>query len=205
MIHEINHIISFLFYVNIIDKYDNIIISDKAYKTILITDKHLKNIQSEFIKKYNDDEYNIKDNYDDLGEIIKILFYGLPLNEYKLFSSIFYLSKQTYKEIVDISIFRNQFCELFKFEKKFSQETISNLFNNKMNYDTKISEINEDFVLNLLKKNILIKNYSKFVLILMKIANFKYSDYEKYGKISQGYEISNFSYIAQTNQYDKLK
>ena len=118
MIHEINHIISFLFYVNIIDKYDNINVSDKAYETILITDKDLNNIQNEFIKKYNDDEYNIKDNYDDLGEIIKILFYGLPLNEHKLFSSIFYLSNQTYKKIVDISIFRNQFCELFKFKKK---------------------------------------------------------------------------------------
>lgn len=174
IIHEITHMLSLVLYLNIINLYNRDILSNDDVESKNINSGELIVIQEDFSKKYNLIFSNKKKNLNDFGQIIEISFYGIALNEYRLYSSLFYLKRETYNNIKEIKIFRNKFCQFFVSQKNFAKNDFINLIGNENNnIDNESKEI-----LDLFRNNTLIKQLYKIYPDYSEISNFSYFDSE---------------------------
>ena len=199
LIHEITHNISYTLYANIINIYGFNSIQNKNYDNILIENDELQKIQSNFIEKYKSLKYISIEKFDDFADVIEISFFGIILNEYRLYSGIYFLTGETYKN-ENINLFREKFCFLFENKSTFSKKEIIDLFNNKNKEKVEINEI-----LKLIKNNHLIKRLLEIFPKFDGIMNYyHYEDGKTRGSV-KSYGISNYSFYCQRNRKDKLK
>jgi len=196
LIHEITHNISYTLFANIINIYGFNSLQNKNYDNILIENDELQKIQSNFIDKYKSLKYSSIQKFDDLADVIEISFYGIILNEYKLFSGIYFLYGETFKN-ENINSFREKFCLLFENKSKFSKNEIIDIFNNE--------NVGNNEILKLIKNNNLIKRLLELFPKFDEIMNYYYYEPGKTRGSGKSYGISNYSFYSQRNRKDKLK
>ena len=199
LFHEITHIISYTLYANIINIHGFNSLQRQSYDTIEDENEELKKIQDNFINKYKSVNYSSIENFADFGDVIEVTFYGIFLNEYRLYSGIYFLSEETYRN-GNINSFREKFCSLFENKSIFSKNEIIDLFVNKNEKNVKTNEI-----LALIKNNDLIKSLLRLFPEIDEIMNYYHYESGKARGSGKGYGISNYSFYSKRNKKDKLK
>ena len=146
LIHEFTYNIALLLAANL---------DEEEFETIIIkNDKDLINLQTEYSKKYKQNNI-IYDKFYDLGDLIEVEIYGVRQRKFKTFSGLFCLDYNSYNNNVHDD-FRKVYVELYNCDsikddkneifKKLMNSEIANLLEK---YFSIISPIkNESFIMN---------------------------------------------------------
>ena len=172
LIHEFTHNIALLLAANL---------NEEEFETIIIEDdKDLINLQTEYSKKYKQNN-SIYDKFDDFGDLMEVEIYGVRPRKFKTFSGLFCLDYNSYNNNVHDD-FRKVCVELY-------------------NYDSNLDEKNEIFkkLMNSEIANLLEKYFS----VISPIKNESFNEDGKPRKIQHGL-ISNEEYSININYCDKL-
>ena len=198
LVHEFSHNIVLLLAANIGENNIETEIIDK--------DEELIKLQKKYINIYNQN-VQIYNEFDDYGDLIEVMFYGIKPNKYKTFSALFCLIKDSYD--LEDEQFRNNCADLYNYNGVLNDKKYIKLIIESKTEKDAIKTLKDiqltDIEILLIK--VLNSNFLKLALKSFKLNDYFINDtFEEGGKARLNiYSLfSNDEYYVERNYCDKL-
>lgn len=183
-------------------------LEEKEFETIIINNNNdLNALQNKYYDEYAQNSIKYQ-NFDDFGNLMEIVLYGIRPRIFRTFSSLFCLNLDSYD--MSEERFRDTCLNLYKSKITITKNVIDKIINNS---DFDANEIlkddknenkkqNMELIINLIKSNFS-KLLSEFFLIDNDLQNESYVEDENARNLSNNF-IFNDEYVIETDYCDKL-